>query len=368
MSSTLIVDVCDVKEVYAHPNADALEFIKLKGWPVIVQKSIGLKVGDLVCYFPPDSVMSEELANRLEILKYLAPVKGDIEGTIKGYRVRAARLRGEPSYGTIDHIVPEGFKLGDDLKEYFGITKYEPPLKATDGDAETPKATFVKYTDIENIRNFPDILKEGEEVVFTEKLHGKNCRVGLLQDTNDEGHAAYAWMAGSHDVRRKAVDSKDKPSDFWLPLKDENMKSLLVDLSEGHKDVIVFCELIGSGVQDMAYGFQNGAKGYRAFDIYVAGHYLPVAAKLALFEQYTIPSVPILYRGPFSWSVMEEYTYGNTTMCEPDKAGKFKGREGIVITPAVERRDYALSGESKRVIFKSISADYIARKGGTEDH
>ena len=153
--STLIVEITPVLEVYPHPNADALEFIKLKGWPVIVQKSIGLKVGDPVVYFPPDSVMSEELANKLGILKYLAPVS-DIDGQgnkfIKGYRVRAARLRGEPSYGTIESTVPEGFKVGDNVAEYYGVTKYEPPLKATDGDAETPHPRFFHYTDIENVR------------------------------------------------------------------------------------------------------------------------------------------------------------------------------------------------------------------------
>src|SRR5262249_12132034 len=37
-----------------------------------------------------------------------------------------------------------------------------------------------------------------EEVVFTEKIHGKNCRVGLVK--NGDG---WEFMAGSHDVRRK---------------------------------------------------------------------------------------------------------------------------------------------------------------------
>ena len=44
--STLVVEVCEVKAVYPHPNADALEFITVKGWPVIVQKALGLKPGD----------------------------------------------------------------------------------------------------------------------------------------------------------------------------------------------------------------------------------------------------------------------------------------------------------------------------------
>ena len=43
------------------------------------------------------------------------------------------------------------------------------------------------------------------------------------------------------------------------------------------------------------------------------------------------------------------------------------GREGCVVTPVVERYDPGLGG-SGRVILKSISADYLARKGGTDDH
>src|SRR4051794_23031620 len=46
--STLVVEVCEVKAVYPHPQADALEFITVKGWQVIVQKVLGLKVGQRV--------------------------------------------------------------------------------------------------------------------------------------------------------------------------------------------------------------------------------------------------------------------------------------------------------------------------------
>jgi hypothetical protein len=43
---------------------------------------------------------------------------------------------------------------------------------------------------------------------------------------------------------------------------------------------------------------------------------------------------------------------------------KFKGREGIVITPVKEQ--YSL--RHGRLIFKSISADYLARKNPTDGH
>ena len=116
--STLVVEVCEVKAVYPHPNADALEFITVKGWPVIVQKALGLKPGDRVVYFPPDTVMPPELAERLGITKYLAPLPREIDGSRKpGLRVRAARLRGLPSYGTIDHAVDPSWEVGRDVRD-----------------------------------------------------------------------------------------------------------------------------------------------------------------------------------------------------------------------------------------------------------
>ena len=224
--STLVVEVCEVKAVYPHPNADALEFITVKGWPVIVQKALGLTVGQRVVYFPPDTVMPPELADRLGIARYLSPLPREIDGTRKpGLRVRAARLRGEPSYGTIDHAVDPAWEVGRDVRDHYGVTKFEPPVRPTDGDALPAVAAFHRYTDIENIRNFPDVLMPGEEVVITEKLHGKNCRLGLVR-VPGEGGDTFEFMAGSNDVRRKEVDQKGRPSDFWRPM-TEAVRDLL---------------------------------------------------------------------------------------------------------------------------------------------
>ena len=213
--STLVVEVCQVKEVYPHPNADALEFVTIKGWPVIVQKAIGLKAGDRVVYFPPDSVLPPELADRLGIAKYLSPLPREIDGTRKpGLRVRAARLRGQASYGTIDHDVDPSWEVGRDVKDHYGVTKFEPPVRPTDGESLPAIPSFHRYTEIENLRNFPDVLRAGEEVVITEKLHGKNCRLGLVRVDDEQGER-FELAAGSNEVRRRRADQKGRPSDFW---------------------------------------------------------------------------------------------------------------------------------------------------------
>lgn len=63
--SDIAVEVCEVLERKPHPNADRLDVITLKGWPVVVSKTVPLQVGDPVVFFPPDSMVSEELADRL---------------------------------------------------------------------------------------------------------------------------------------------------------------------------------------------------------------------------------------------------------------------------------------------------------------
>ena len=40
-------------------------------------------------------------------------------------------------------------------------------------------------------------------MVFTEKIHGKNNRLGLILDRDDEGNAQWFFTAGSHEIRRK---------------------------------------------------------------------------------------------------------------------------------------------------------------------
>lgn len=208
--SEMIIEVCQIKEVKEHPNADRLEICVVKGWNVISQKG-RWKEGDVCIYIPYDSVLPPELANgpddnppgRLNVAQYCAPIK-----ETGASRVRAARLRGERSFGIIMKIEPNrgdnvDWKIGDNVADHFGITKWDPPEKCEDGDAAKGHPRFHKYIDIERYQNFPDLIQEGEEVVFTEKIHGKNNRIGLILELNEKGEQEWIWAAGSHGVRRK---------------------------------------------------------------------------------------------------------------------------------------------------------------------
>lgn len=417
--SSLIVEVCKIDDVQTHPNADKMEIAIVKGWRTCIGKG-QMKKGDLCVYIPPDAILPIALSDRWKVTNYLSQVK-DGDGNVIGGRVKVARLRGEPSYGFVMAVEDPSWVVGHDVVEHYGITKWEPPQDCTDGDAETPHPAFHHYYNIENLFNFPDVIKDGEEVVFTEKIHGMNARVGLIRDTKDDGTPIWRFMAGSHDVRRKELQAQRKRGveyspdgmpvmeDVMKPVRNEKgkivfladgvtpeerlvtqekewfyevtmrsrffeildvpgIRNLLVRLCNGQNNVIVFGELYGSGIQDLTYGMQNGQTAFRVFDISVNGKYMSVDKKIAACTQAKLQMVPTLYRGPYSKAKVDEYVGGPTTLCDASKIVGFKDREGIVITTVAE---HSVATEKKffdRACLKAISFAYEDRKGGTEFH
>ena len=367
--SSLIVEVCKIDDIYPHKNAEKLDIAKIKGWEVCIGKG-QFKVNDKVIYFPVDSVLPQELSDKLNITKYLT----------KG-RVRAASLRGLTSYGTIMPCELD-LPIGTDVAEMFGITKFEQKIKCTDGDTEKQNLSFHTYFSMENLRNYPDAFLDGEEVYVSEKIHGQNARVGLIQVANDNGEKVWSWAAGSHDVQRKQyitkTDGIQVESVFWKALTPE-VKELLVILSDCEYkaeeidncplvksdegvNILLFAERYGSGCQDLGYGMSNGNFGFRYFDITYNGKYLDCVDKYHYFNKFNIETVPILYNGPFSMVKMLELSVGNTTL------GDNHVREGIVIVSALEKPYICDKKVMNRKQFKLINPDYLTRKNGTEFH
>lgn len=402
--SSLIVEVCEIDKISPHPNADRLEICKVKGWNVITGKG-QFSEWDKCVYIPPDSVLPLELAERLGVTKYLGAVSQDADSPALGGRVRVAKLRGERSYGMVLACENPDWEVGTDVASHYGITKWEPPIKAISGDEDAPHEFFHTYFDMENIRNFPDLFEPGEEVVVTEKIHGENARLGLIQDTNEKGELVWKWMAGSHNSRKKRYwqkyhqerDEQGNPigdpvpvgnpqeSVFWMCF-DDKIRSLMCDLSNcgyypeeidneppvkdynDQYNVVIFGERYGSSIQDMAYGFKNGRFSFRAFDITLNGKYMDYNDKMSYFNLYGVETVPVLWRGPFDFKKIEELSEGPTTLCKPEEAGSFKEREGIVVISIKERFVSLPTRTFDRAQLKCINFAYLDRKGGTEYH
>lgn len=367
--SSLIVEVCEIKNIEKHPNADRLEIVTVKGWNVITQLG-QYKVGDLVVFIPPDCVLPNDLIVEFD-LSYLK--NGGRTGTVK--------LRGFISQGLVLPLpVRSGlsnWKVGDNVAEFLGITKYEVPEPAYNprsGNIVSKKKMnplFDKYTDIENIKNYDTVFSEGELVVITEKLHGCNARFGNLEiQINDSAPILYkvlAWFKknvlgkkyefvyGSHNVQKSgAVKSNHYyGEDVWGAIaKRYDLANLLPN------DYIFYGEIVGTNIQDLNYGFTKQNELF-IFDIknVVTGEYLDWDLVVEWCNTLNLLTVPQLDICEFDSEQLPYWTGGHKSVVD----GKTL-REGVVVRPVEESTDRKIG----RKILKSINPDYLLRKSGTE--
>jgi len=388
MASDLIVPVVEVRNVREHPGASLLSICEVLGYQMVnglvedpegpmvrffvkgerdergrrvpceegvatdserseaVHYSFRYAEGSKAVYFPADTVLTDELALRYEVDHLLQT----------GNRVGRCRLRGEPSFGLVVEI-PEGkdWEVGQNVAEHFDVSKWSPPadkVSAPDA-AEYDSAIdpiFVTYTDIQNGLLLYDKFEEGEEVVATEKIHGKNCRVGLVNGRMECGSRTY----------RKAESEGDLENDlFWNVFTLPGVKLLLrhVEEEQSAKVVILYGEVYGQGVQSLHYGC-NKKKGFRAFDLYVDGVFMDHMPFLHLCDKFGVDLAPIIYRGPFDLEKIKEISTGKSEV-----PGANNIREGVVVRTAVERRDPALG----RVVLKFVSPEYDLSKHKKKD-
>lgn len=367
--SSLIIEVCKIKEILPHGNADKLELAVIKDWTVVCGKGQH-KAGDLVIYVPVDSVLTEEFIKRHELKigeNYISP------------RIRAAKIRGVVSYGMLlptsilkdygTYYVKEGL----DVASVLSITKYEEPDKFTPHRSADEKIDnlwkfikwklfnfrskrkanehFRKYTDIENYRNFPDVFKEGERVVVTEKLHGTNARYGWLKKEINVPilkyfYNGYEFCIGSHNVQKGNNAN-------WIYNKIA-IKNDLANKFKHHSGYIFFGEIIGPKVQDLTYGLSEPDIYF--FDIMKPdGKYMNHDDAVQLVRSLGLKFVPLV--ADCKWNeVVKELRSGKSFLCVSQI------REGVVIKPEQEAWDHKLG----RKILKLVSEDYLTRKGGSE--
>lgn len=378
--SKFSVPIKRVRAIEPHPNADAIEIAVIDGYRSVVKKG-EFHASDLVAYIPEGSLLPEWLLKRLGLWDAEKNC-GKLAGK-NGDRVKAVRLRGELSQGIcypVGHSVDgtpiigrgttcQPVSEGDDVAGFLGITKYEPPVPvALAGEVFNAGERLTLSFDVENWKSYPDVFEDGEDVVFTEKLHG-TCTVVAILPYKDAHPEAFGEKKNilifSKGLGAKGLvfknNERNKDNLYVRATRRlvERIDEVQRDNPEG-VDVpnFILGETFGPGVQDLVYGKEIGfrvfaaAYGYRGNQRYQNWSF--VEGSLKAF--FGFETVPVLYRGPYSVEAMLKHTDGKTTMAADHI------REGIVMVPAVERYDYRIG----RVCLKSVSADYLTRKGGTE--
>lgn len=345
-----------VKSLNPIEGADNLEVAEVGGYPVVVRKGSVVENGEVV-YFPPEIQVPRYVADSLGVANYLRK-----SGTV----FKAIRLRGQMSYGMAVPVtdfptlalLDEG-KLteGQDLSEFFGARRFvvPPNFKVGIGHEVSEHPALYRYTDIDRYEKMAHVFQAGEQVYITEKIHGACARIAMIDGE---------LMVGSRKTQRKMPETFGDMATineqewttyddnmYWIPLNFAGVRKLLFDFKDSYKQIIIFGEVFGKGVQG---SFDYGRPGldFRAFDLMFNGVYQNPASFAHLTSIYSIPVVPTEYVGEF------DETYIKTLVTAPSNLTDKHIREGVVIKPLNERRD----PRHGRVVAKWINPDYLVKK------
>ncbi|WP_327288063.1 RNA ligase (ATP) [Streptomyces sp. NBC_01198] len=341
--------------IVEHPNADALELAQVGLYRAVVAKG-EYRTGEFAVYIPEQAVLPEPLVAELGLTGRLAGGAAN--------RVRAVRLRGELSQGIVCRpAVLAGTDLerasaaDEDFAGRLGITKWVPPVPISmSGDVESAP-DLLPWTDIENLKRYPDIFAPGDLVTVTEKLHGTACCLTYYAGSG----AIHVTSKGLGSQRLALVESPGNL--YWRAVRGHGLPQLAADLAGtlGATRVGIYGEVYGSGVQDLGYGLdaRGGLPGYAAFDVCAE-----IGGRLSWLDPAELPVgdlplVPRLHHGPFDLDQVLALARGKETV-----SGRGAHiREGVVVRTADGTYSPVIGG---RAVAKVVSDAYLTRKGGTE--
>lgn len=379
-ASNFRVPVTKILEIGPHSNADKLEIARVFDFSVIVQKG-KWKVGDSCIYIPVDSILPNTIESKI-----FGP---DSKIKLNKSRVRQIRIRGLASQGMVTSVdelfkdtfmTIDGLTEGDDLSAQLGITKYEPPAVYDPNQPRVKKERnryyenpyFHQYGGLVNIKWYPDLFTEGQEVVFQEKIHGTNFRCGWLPQEPKTlwqkflrligKFPEYQFCFGSNTVQRQHADKKDSKTFYGEDVYYTAVKKYQLE-DKLRPNEILYGEIYGAGIQK---GYDYGTSEHKmvVFDVKKladdkkSNQWLTVDQVDEFCRERSLPMVPQLYRGPYNKELAKQHTLGASVLNPSQKV-----REGIVVRDPKETICYA-----GKKIFKLISEDYLADESNSDNH
>lgn len=323
--STHAVEVIRVAEILPHPNADRLGIVPVWGYQCVVKLG-DFQVGDLAIYVPPD---------------YVVPSEHQLFAWLEGKtRIKARKLRGVYSQGLLVPA-PEGLREGENVMDRLGIKRWEPPVDIEMGDMVPGPSLQVPVYDVEHLERYISLYDPTEPVVVTEKVHGTNARY-VHWDGRMHCGSRTRWRAEGCNV-------------YW----DACRKCGIMEWCAANPGFTVFAEVYGD-VQDLKYGHATGDVSAAVFDVMDAQGRFVTNARLDAFVTmpHLLPMVHTLACGRFDIDELRGLSTGTSMMTHD--ADRPCIREGIVITPAVER--FSALMPSGRCQWKLINPDYLTRE------
>jgi RNA ligase (TIGR02306 family) len=334
--------VVRIEKIEKHPNADNLSIATVMGnYPVII-KTNQYQQDQLASYIPIDTMANLDLPEFSFLDKS---------------RIRARRLRGIYSQGLLVDA-PIGFKEGDSLLDHFGLKKYVYPEEVEDlmglsddekkyyyfpkmdtsfiskirgrNAAPPPKNWAAPYYDLDSVRKYGHIFKDGDVVICTEKCDGCNA---FYRNDGEQ------FFVKSRNFYKKRPDESNNDS-WWeiaIRLDFENKFAKFTDYGfygelYGHVNPFFYdCEIVDGKIQNK----------FRIFDIYdfKKNCFLDYDDMVGCAKDVGIETMPLIYRGPWKqdkslYSLVEGNTHFNLKL--PNATNIM---EGMVIRPEHEIND-----------------------------
>lgn len=338
-------------------GADRIEVAQVDGWECVVKKG-EFEVGQHIVYVEVDSVMPER--PEFEFLRD------------RKFRVRTIKLRGQVSQGLVLplDILPAGnYKLGDDVTELLGVTKYDPQAQQEalllTKQPKTPTNPVVKFlmrfkwyrrlfmkpkrkggfpdwivktdeTRIQNLTTLFDIeRKKGTLFSVTEKVDGQSATYFLQKISRRK----YEFGVCSRNIRLGTPDN----SSYWTIAHKYDIENVLKKLIGEYQTIVLQGEICGDGIQGNKYHIS----GYDlfAFNLIYPDHKCTTAEIKETLAPFGIKSVPIVEEGkalPGTIAELVEYSKGRSVVRKEQK------REGVV-----------MRNVQNNISFKVINPDFL---------
>ena len=378
----LRVEITEVQDITPMEGKDRIELVWLynkspNGEPCIVSKGKH-KIGDLICYIPPDHVVPD--VSVFAFLSRSGELAADEKHVRHKYRrVRAMKMSGYISHGVVISLdemdkvrmeqegigLPTGVrKAGTLVGAEMGITRWEPMRTGGTGTKGTqmgtekgPKGLEIPKYDLTGIRKLADIFQWEEqnspyELVVTEKLHGCNARFIVTREKLS--WLKKTWIKFTDWIcRRPPTMELFQDGDLRLHLASRTVwrgtkhshKSVWKEVAENLalfsklkkiEGLVVYGEIVGRRIQGehFLYGTRDDNVAFYVFDIYnpVERSWLSWRETEEVCARIGLHTVPVLVHGHLKKRHVEPHVDGRSTL--PDTPM----REGVVVRTNADMR------------------------------
>jgi RNA ligase (TIGR02306 family) len=322
-----------ILEIKTIEGADRIEVSKVLGWNCVIPKG-QFKVGELVIYAEVDSLFPEDMPE----VQFLKDSK---------FRIRTRKFKNQISQGLVlplSVLKGTNFKEGDDVTELLNIKKWEPYIPPNmAGEVKGNFPSFMRKTDETRVQILQKLLDkyQGTKCYITEKVDGSSCTFYL----ND----------GEFGVCSRNLELKEtEKNTIWKFAREHKIEEKLRKMGT---NVSLQGEVVGEGMQKNTLKL----KGQKVlfFNIYniKEAKYLDFEDFFHIIDILELETVPIIDTNFTLINDIEklvQMSIGNSLI---NTEGL---REGIVIRPLKEIKDYDVS-EDGRISFKAVNPEYLLK-------